>query len=325
MFTTAILFGIVNYCLLYLSIFVFIFIFVIIYFCRRELHDISFLLTCNTCLSGLLTCIAACIMTSSNLFNGFLVTNLDFGCIWGLFYDISQCTIYHSYYLHSFYRLCRVVFYKKKYLVSYSLYKILIIVEWLTVVVLLLPPLFLNWYAHLPTENYCLIPYTYVGPEIYHILVLYAIPLTVIIIIYIRISIFIRDSSRRTVIIIAASRRQRNQRDLTILKRVVVIVSILIVLRFPTIIFLIYGIIVGDLFPLTYSIVGLITAACLIMIGLITISITPQLRKTTIRFFKCHNNRIDEQPRLLTQLNLTNPQVNIGTTLFEQTDEHDKT
>lgn len=306
------LLGIVNGCLILISTFIFILIFVIIYKCHRTLRDISFLLTCNTCLSGLLTCITICLMTSSNLFNGFLTVDLKFSCIRGLLYDIFECSLYHSYYLQSFYRLCRVVFYKKKSFQCYSLYLILILIEWLLIFLLLLPPYFVNWYSRLPTEKYCLIPYTSIGPEIYHIIVLYTIPLACIMSNYIWITIFIRDSSRTTSIRLTIQQRQRNQRDLTVIKRIIILISILILLRFPTIIFMIYGIINGDLFPLTYPIVSLITAICLIIIALINIHITPQLRRTILNFFNYQNNRIHVQTE---QINAANTQINNETTL----------
>jgi hypothetical protein len=306
------LFGIFNGCLILISTFAFILIFVIVYKYHRALRDISFLLTCNTCLSGLLTCITICLMTSSNLFNGFLIVDLKFSCIWGLLYDIFECSLYHSYYLQSFYRLCRVVFYKKRSLRCYSLYLILILIEWLLIFLLLLPPYFLNWYSRLPTEKYCLIPYTSVGPEVYHIIVLYTIPLICITSNYVWITIFIRDSSRTTSIRLTIQQRQRNQRDLTVIKRIIILISILILLRFPTIIFMIYGIINGDLFPLTYPIVGLITAICLIVIALINIYITPQLRRTILNFFNYQNNRIHVQT---VQINAANIQINNETTL----------
>ncbi len=304
MLPTSTLFGIVNWFLIYIGIFLFLLIFVIVCKYCRELRNISFFLTCNTCLSGLLTCLTVCLMTASNLFNGFLIVNLKFGCIWGLFFDIFECSIYHSYYLQSLYRLCRVVFYKKKSLQSNSLYLILIVVEWLLILILLLPPYFLNWYARLPTENYCLIPYTSVGPEIYHILVLYTIPLVCIISTYICITRFIHNSSRTISVRIGTQQRQRNQRDLMIIKRIIVLISILVLLRFPTVIFMIYGIINGSLYPLTYAIVGLITAICLIIIALITIYITPQLRKPMRHFFIF--NQIHVQTNEVVQMSTTN-------------------
>jgi len=191
----------------------------------------------------------------------------------------------------------------------------LIIIEWLLIFFLLLPPYFLNWYARLPTENTCLIPYTYVDPEVYHIIVLYTIPLGSIISTYICITIFIRRSSHTAIARIRAQQRQRNQRDLKIIKRIIILILILVVLRFPTIIFMIYGIINGDLYPLTYSIVGLITTICLIIIALITIYITPQLRKTILQFFNYQDNRVGVQTHQGRQMNIRNTPMTIGVTL----------
>ncbi|CAF1129604.1 unnamed protein product [Didymodactylos carnosus] len=234
-------------------------------------------------------------MTGSNLSTGFLIYNVDFCCVWGLLYDIFECSIYHSYYLQSFYRLCRVVFYKRKSLLSYLLYVILIVGQWLLIFCLLLPPLFIKWYTQLPTEKYCLIPYTDVNAEIYHIIILYSIPLACISVSYLWITIFMR-SSRTSSIIMATQQRQRNLRDLTVIKRIIMLMSILISLRLPTIIFMVYGIIAGQLYGLTYGIVGLITSACLIFIGLITIYITPQIRNNISIFLIYRDNRVQPTP-----------------------------
>ena len=172
--------GVLNWSLVFVAIFLYALIFLMVYRSRRELKDISLLLTCNTCLAALLTCLTVSVMISSNLFWPFLLVDMKFCFAWGLFYDIFECSIYHSYCLQAFYRLCRVVFYKKRFLLSYNLYLILIVVQWSWILALLIPPVFVNWYARLPTENYCLVPYTYIVAEVYHILVLYLIPLVCI-------------------------------------------------------------------------------------------------------------------------------------------------
>ena len=248
MVATATVLGITNWCLNFIAILIYLTIIIIGIKNRQELRHISFILTYNTCLAALLACLAVCIMTSSNLSNGFLTYNLTFCCIWGLFYDIFQCSIYHSYYLQAFYRLCRVVFYKKKSLLNYSLFIMLIIGQWTLTISILLPPIFLKWYVHLPTEEYCLVPYTYLLPETYHISIIYMIPLVCISVVYLCITLYIRYSSRAPSLILATNQRQRNLRDLTVIKRIVILISILVALRFPTVIFMIYAVNVGHLY-----------------------------------------------------------------------------
>jgi hypothetical protein len=88
-----------------------------------------------------------------------------------------------------------------------------------------------------------------------------------------------------------------------VIKRIIMMMSILIVLRFPTIVFMIYAAITGSIYPLTYGIVGIITAVCLILIGIITAHITPQLRKEVLKFFNQYDNRVGTEPMALKQLN----------------------
>jgi cbb3-type cytochrome oxidase subunit 3 len=145
--------GIFNWCLVFIAIFIYALIFYLMSRCSREARDISLLLTFNTCAAALLTCLTVSVMISSNLFRPFLVENMSFCLLWGLLYDVFQCSIYHSYCLQAFYRLCRVVFYKQKSLVSWSIYLILIVCQWSWILALLIPPVFINWYTRLPTEN----------------------------------------------------------------------------------------------------------------------------------------------------------------------------
>lgn len=107
--------GIINWCLIFITMLIYILIFSMIRYGRRQIKDVSILLVLNTCLAAFLTSCTTCIMTSSNLFGGYLMQNLTFRYIWGFLYDVLECAIYYSYCVQSFYRLCRVVFYKKKF------------------------------------------------------------------------------------------------------------------------------------------------------------------------------------------------------------------
>ena len=289
MLSVSTIFAILNWSLVLLSIFVYILVFIIyiILIKQPRENDATLLLTVNTCLSGFVTAIALLIMVSSNLFNEFLLINLNLCYIIGLLYDIFECSIYYSYCLQAFYRFFRVIYYRKRSLLSLKLYKYLILIQWLLATLLIIPTIFLQWYIHLPTEKFCLIPYTNITGSIYLIIVLYSIPLITIIIIYILITKHIRITTA-----IRIQERQRNLRDLTVIKRIIICVLILILLRFPTIIFIIFGIINGYLYSLTYAIVGFITSLCLIFIGLISILITNKFNEQIRKYFNQVNNRI---------------------------------
>ncbi|CAF0921568.1 unnamed protein product [Adineta steineri] len=296
MASIATILGITDWCFNFLGILIFLLIFIIIIIkCRRKLHDISLVLTLNSCIASIFTCLTICIMICSNLTTGFLTFDHKFCIFWGLLHDEFTCAIYYSYCLHGIYRLCRVVFYKNKVLVVYSLYIKLIFCQWLLTILILLPPVFLNWYTKISTENYCLVPYTNLVAETYHIIVIYLIPLICIAIIYIRITTFIRNSSHVSLFILEKRQRHRNMRDLTVLKRIIILMLILTSLRLPATVFMIYDTIIGHLYPYTFSIVGLITSICLIFVALLTIHITPQLRKNIFIFHNRRNNQINVQ------------------------------
>jgi hypothetical protein len=281
--------GITSLCLILIAVVIFIAICITIFKSREEFQDITLLLMCNTCLTLFLTCVAVCIMTISNLTTGFLTNNFGICVTFGLLYDMFECSIYYSYCLQAIFRLFRVVFYKKKSLTTYTKFIYFTIGQWLLVIILLLPPIPLKWYTKLPTEKYCLISYTDVSAEVYHIIIIYVIPLICISVIYAWIITFVRYISRKSSVMIASKQRQRNLRDLTIVKHIVISIAILVSLRFPTVIFMVNGIVVGHLYSLTYGIVGLIASVCLIIIGLMTIYMTPPLRRNTLIIFMCRN------------------------------------
>ncbi|CAF0745894.1 unnamed protein product [Adineta steineri] len=289
MFISSLIFGMMNWSLALISISIFVFIFCIFIQIIHEdkSNDPSTLLILNTCFSAFLTSLIVIIMISSNLFYEFLLIDLNICYICGLLYDIFECSIYYSFCLRAFYRLVRVIYFNKRILSSYNLYKILVLTQWLLTISLILPIYFLKWYTYLPTENYCLIPYTNIFGSVYLIMFLYSIPLVTIIIIYILITHHIRSPT-----IIRIQERRRNLRDLTVIKRIIICVLMLVILRFPTIIFIIAGLINGDLFFLTYPIVGFVTTTCLILIGLSTILGTNKIKRNLLKYLNHPSTQI---------------------------------
>jgi hypothetical protein len=73
---------------------------------------------------------------------------------------------------------------------------------------------------------------------------------------------------------------------------------------------MIYAVIVGHLYPLTYGIVGLITSVCMIIIGLMMIQITPQLRDNVFIFSICRDTRVRTNGIL--QLHASIPTITTG-------------
>ncbi|CAF1443184.1 unnamed protein product [Didymodactylos carnosus] len=250
---------IITFCNILIATLLFLFIFLIVYINRRQFQqDISILLTMNTCLASFLTCFAVIIMTLSNLFGSFLIVKMKFCYVWGLFYDIFECSIYHSYTLQAFFRLCRVIFYKKKHLLKYRLYIRLIGAQWMLSFLFLLPAILLKHYTQLPNQKYCLIAYTNVPIQIYVIFMIYTIPLISILTTYLCITFYIRRTSTATTIATITRRQQQNLRDLVVLRQIVLLITVLVILRFPTVIFIVDAAITHHLYKLTYEFVALI-------------------------------------------------------------------
>ncbi|CAF1105433.1 unnamed protein product [Adineta steineri] len=289
MLTSSLIFGIINWSLVFLSISIFVCIFLIFIEIIHEQrsHDVSVLLILNICFSAFLTSLTVIITISSNLIYELLLINIDICYICGLFYDTFECSIYYSYCLHGFYRLIRVIYYNKRNFLSYNLYKFLILIQWLLTILLILPAYFLKWYIHLPIEKYCFVSNTNIIGSIHLILFLYSTPLLIILMIYRLITRHVRSPT-----IIRIQERRRNLRDLTIIKHIIICVLMLVILRFPTIIFIIFGLIYGHLYYLTHPIVGSVTAIRLILIGILTILATNKIKKNLLKHLNYPSTQI---------------------------------
>jgi hypothetical protein len=104
---------------------------------------------------------------------------------------------------------------------------------------------------------------------------------------------------------IRLAQRTKNLRDIAVMKRIILCVLMLILLRFPAIIFIIFGVFNGSLFFLTYPILGLVTSICLTFIGLITIAITNKFKKQVFKIFNHVNTQIYPTTNRVTPVNNT--------------------
>jgi hypothetical protein len=200
-------------------------------------------------------------------------------CLWrGFLIHGVLCVLYDTYILQATYRFFRVVFHRYKYLHAFSLYCFLILIETVFGILCILPVLIHGDVIYLPSEYYCQTPFTNIPAILYVALRLFLLPILFISIVYICLLNYIRKTNS---ISIRYHRRSRqNKRNLIVIKRLLLMLSILILLGLPSIIFLIIVMFTGHLVSVTYRVGWLSVSFSLVFLAYMVIQLSRPLRKT---------------------------------------------
>ena len=114
-------------------------------------------------------------------------------------------------------------------------YVVLFVLELILIFVLLCPVLIWNAVAYLPAESYCCVPFTNLRGILCLCFNTYGNPVLILTLIYIRLSVFLRDQSQTRTSLV----KKRQERDLVVIQRIVTIVAFLMVMCLPALILLI--------------------------------------------------------------------------------------
>jgi hypothetical protein len=176
--------------------------------------------------------------------------------------------IFGAFYLQAFFRLCRIAYQQHKTLQKYHVQVALIVIKWL----FSFSFVWLVEIKYLPTEYYCSIQFTTLKPVLLASILAYGFPSTMIALIYLRLALYIRSKGY----IVTMQRRTR--RDFEIIRRIIIIVSILLLLGIPSMILLVYGQIRGGIIhPLTYRIEWVAPSFAMTMLSIFLIKFDPYL------------------------------------------------
>jgi hypothetical protein len=225
--------GGIGICLYSLSFLICITMIILIFIRIRSIKsNVPLLLTCNTYFNALLVSSIMVLMYSYNL-QGNLDPSISFSGRWcqirTYFTHVCFCALYHSFVLQAIFRLSRIVFYRHKILQSFGVFILTIIIQWILSFLFILPNLLLGDFQYLPLEYNCWIAFQNIRGLIMVMLTIYNNPLFIIFTIYTQI---IRYTHRKAHIL--QRRRKSNKRDITILKRIVILNFIIIGIGLPT-------------------------------------------------------------------------------------------
>ncbi len=223
----------------------------------------------------------ASIMLGMYLYNlyGNLDSSMSFGGRWcqirTYLVHVCLCGLYYSFVLQAIFRLFRIVYYKHKILQSFGVFLIAITLQWILSFLCILPNLLLDDFQYLPTEYNCWIAFENIRGLLVTITITYGISTCMILSIYMYIIRYLRQSNN-----IQQQRRQNsNKRDLIVLKRLAIFVTVIIGLGFPTVLVVFIYVFTHYVIPLAYHIQGVSLSIGAFITSVSLVFITPQIQK----------------------------------------------
>ena len=148
---------------------------------------------------------------------------------------IVICAIFYSNALQAIYRLCRVVFYRRKKFQSFRIYIVGIILQWIICILVILPAFVLDQFEYVVNDYHCQIPYTESRTIFLYGAIIYVVPLTITVGCYF---FTLRNSRMRQAM--TQVQRLAVQRDIIVLFRICLLLALMVSFFIPaTVIFII--------------------------------------------------------------------------------------
>jgi hypothetical protein len=139
-----------------------------------------------------------------------------------------------------------------------------------------------NGVVYLENDHYCFSSFTNIPGLLWGAFVIYIIPIWCLVIIYIRITRFIRQQSKNRTLAI----KQRQDRDLLIIRRILIIFSLLLAFGFPTMVLIVMAIITGEVHPLTNCIVLISVSISMATLSVALLFSIPQLKSIVLKLWQ---------------------------------------
>ena len=141
---------------------------------------------------------------------------------------------------------------------------------------------------YLPNDHYCYIPHTHLRTIFWLFVNLYGNPLLLLSLIYIRIAVHLRRQPHNQL----RSVKQRQKRDLIIIRRLFIIIGTLLALGIPAIVLLVMLFITGEQHPLLFRIEWLTVSLSMIVLDVLLVLFTPQLKTIVWKLFLHDKHRV---------------------------------
>ena len=244
--------------------------------CRSITADVSLFLTCNTYLSLHLFCLSGLAFHINTIYGvlHLLAPVDDRWCHVAFSLPFfSLCSLYFSYVIQALFRFFRIVFSKQKNLQSFRVTLMAIGFQWCVAFIITLLFLPFEFTKFLPSERNCQIPFDNVVGFFAMLTCIYLIPISIIFVMYAYMLQYIRRMVHSH-----PHRQNANERDMTVLRRILLLALALVVLGFPTLLIAMIYWITRSLAPSAYIIRDLSVAIGVLLEIIVLAYITPQIR-----------------------------------------------
>lgn len=245
---------------------------------RPILKNIYLLSTFNTYFS-IIAYFCSVIILYSHTMYGNLHPTVNFHSTWCFvqyhLVFISISNVYYSYCVQALIRLFRIKFYQIKILQPFPFIILMIVIQWFVGFVTNTPMIFADFVQYIEIDHVCYIPFDNIRGYICTIGLLYSIPITLVLIIY----GFIIRHTRRT-IHVRQTRAAANNRDTTVLKRILIVIFVSMLFALPLSAVLLFYWITHQLVPMAYRIQVLCAALSMFLQSVALAYVTPQIRET---------------------------------------------
>ena len=238
--------------------------------------NVSLLLTCNTYVAIILFCFTLMDIGIHSLY-GHWNPSTSFAGRWceirAYFPHVCFCAYYYSFVCQAIFRLFRIVFYKKRHLQSLGVFVVSIVIQWLLSFIFIAPHLIFDDFQYQALDYNCWISFRNIRGMFVATLIIYGGPLALILSIYIYIVRYVRRK-----MYVHRKQKRSIQRDVLILRRIVVLLFFLIMIGVPTLVVLAIYLLTNYLTPLAYDIQAVNISIGLLTTTMTLIFVTPKIR-----------------------------------------------
>ncbi len=168
----------------------------------------------------------------------------------------------------------------------FRLYVVILPIQLVVAGVLVCPVLVWHDVIYLPLESFCYVLSTNIRGMLWMMFISYGLPLTYLMLIYIRITVFIRQQPNN----LAVAIKRRQQRDLLAIQRIFINVGLLAVLGLPGLVVITLSLITGIAQPLSYRILLIGCEVSPLVLSVEMVFMTPQLKRIALR--RWQQNRV---------------------------------
>ena len=147
---------------------------------------------------------------------------------------VSVCTIYYSHSIQAIYCLCRIVFYTKRSLQSFRLYKNFVIIQWIICFLIMSPALLVADLKYIKNDYYCQIDFRNLRNILANATVIYLIPIVITFGCYIYTWKNMRRSKNSLIQTTVHNQKLIARRDIIVLSRICILFGLVLSIAIPS-------------------------------------------------------------------------------------------